>query len=332
MWMDIVGHDQIVARFEHAVREGRLATTYLFVGPGGVGKRLFARRLAECLFCSQSDDTVLQACGECESCHLMRAGNHPDLHEIDLPIDEKTKQKKRTLLLRQFVGDREHRNREGLCHDIALKPFLASRRVAVIDHADTLNEETANALLKTLEEPPPHSLLILLGTSETRQLPTIRSRAQIMRFAPLQPAQIERILLEQQLVPNAAVAKTVAELTDGGLDQAMAMAGEELWNVHTSAVEILGRPVIDSVRLADMVHQYTNSAGKDAAPRRTALAAVLNLVARHYRRQMRADPHSPHALRVVRRLDRCLEAEYQVDRNAHLQTVIQAWANDLART
>ncbi len=73
--------------------------------------------------------------------------------------------------------------REGLCHDIALKPFMGGRKVAIIDDADDLNEEGANCLLKTLEEPPPHSVLILIGTSAERQLPTIRSRARRFVFS-----------------------------------------------------------------------------------------------------------------------------------------------------
>lgn len=325
MWMDILGHDQVAHRFGRILQENRLASTYLFVGPGGVGKRLFARRLAECLFCSGAAADQLSACGTCESCRLMAAGNHPDFFEIGLPKD------KRALQIEQFVGDQQHRNRQGLCHDIALKPYLATRRVAVIDHADTFNTATANALLKTLEEPPPHSLLILVGTSESRQLPTIRSRSQVVRFAPLESGDLEQILADTGLVASPQVARTVAELADGSLDQAVAMADEELWRVHTQAVALLDRPVIDSVQLAQLVHEYSSAAGKEAGPRRSALIAVLGLVARHFRRQVRANPHAPDVLRTVRRIDRCLEAEYQVERNVHLQTVVQAWADDLAR-
>src|SRR5690606_35537516 len=113
-----------------------------------------------CLFCPNTADEELTACGQCASCQLMAAGNHPDLLEVTLKKD------KRALQIDQFVGDGEHRNREGLCHDISMRPALSNRRVAVIDHADTFNVNTANALLKTLEEPPPRSLIILIGTSE----------------------------------------------------------------------------------------------------------------------------------------------------------------------
>lgn len=325
MWMNLVGHDAIAERFRRVLSEGRLASTYLFVGPAGVGKQRFAKQLAKCLFCQNTADAELTACGACESCVLIAAGNHPDLLEVGLKKD------KRALQIDQFVGDQEHRNREGLCHDLSLKPLLASRRVAVIDHADTFNTSTANALLKTLEEPPPRSLIILVGTSETRQLPTIRSRSQVVRFAPLPSEDIARLLVDNAVVEDPQVATTVAELSDGSLDQAVTMLDPELWQVHTSTVELLGRPIVDSVKLAELVHQYSNAAGKEAEPRRQALLSVLGLVARHFRRQLRADPASPGAPRLTSRIERCLDAEYQVDRNVHLQTVIQAWADDLAR-
>ena len=325
MWMNIEGHDLLAERFAHILHEGRLASTYLFVGPGGVGKRLFARRLAECLFCSESSADTLDACGQCESCRLMAAGNHPDFIEVGLEKD------KRALQLKQFVGDKEHRHQEGLCHAISLKPYLANRRVAVIDHADTFNTETANALLKTLEEPPPRSLLILIGTSESRQLPTIRSRSQIVRFGPLEPSVLARLLLESGDVEDPQVAATVAELAEGSLDQARAMADESLWQVHTTAARLLDQPVVDSVQLAEAVHEYSNAAGKDAEPRRQAMLKVLGLVARHYRRKLRSDPNSLAAPDWIAKIDRCLDAETHVLRNVHLQTVIQSWADDLAR-
>ena len=101
--------------------------------------------------------------------HTSSSATHPDLHLVSKPAD------RGFIPLSAFIGDEAHRMREGLCHTIALKPMMGGRRVAIIDDADYLNDESANALLKTLEEPPPRSVLILIAGNLERQLPTIRS-------------------------------------------------------------------------------------------------------------------------------------------------------------
>src|SRR3990170_3414722 len=175
MWHGIEGHDEVVEQFRRTLGSGRLASTYLFVGPGGIGKRTFAVELSRCLLCLETADEELAACGRCESCRLFAAGNHPDLQLVGLP------EGKSSLAISLFIGDDQE---PGLCHHLALRPFLSARKIAVIDDADDLNPYSANSLLKTLEEPPDHSLLILIGTALSKQLPTVRSRAQIIRFRP----------------------------------------------------------------------------------------------------------------------------------------------------
>ena len=102
---------------------------------------------------------MLDACGHCPACLQAAAGSHPDLETVAKPPD------KSFLPLELLIGDKEHRMREGLCYRLSLRPLLGGRKIAVIDDADYLNAEGANSLLKTLEEPPPGSLLILIGTS-----------------------------------------------------------------------------------------------------------------------------------------------------------------------
>src|SRR5262245_33823690 len=181
------GHDALIEGFRRVVQRGRLAHAYLFAGPSGVGKRLFAGELARALLCEKPNG-ALDPCGTCPSCVQVDAGTHPDFYPAarpegahEFPID----------LMRS------------LCASFSLKSARGRGTVIVIDDADDLNEESANCFLKTLEEPPPRSVLILIGSSPQRQLPTIVSRCQVVRFAPL-PAGLVRDLLAENGVTDAA--------------------------------------------------------------------------------------------------------------------------------
>ena len=133
-------------------------------GGAGIGKRAFAEKLGSAAVL-EVPASQMAPCGTCTSCRQVIVRTHPDLITIKKPAD------KSSIPLSAFEGDDLRRMREGLCHDIALKPLMGGRRVAIVDDADYLNEETRNCLLKTLEEPPSHSVLILIGTSPDKQLP-----------------------------------------------------------------------------------------------------------------------------------------------------------------
>ena len=148
-WQGIEGHDDVAEKFRTLLSQGRLASTFLFVGPAGIGKRTFA--LGWRSRCSVRPDPFPHSipAAQCAGCQQVLAGTHPDLLRIAQPAD------KSFIPVELFIGSKEKRMQEGLCHDISLKPFMGGRRVAIIDDADYLNEEGANSLLKTLEEPPP---------------------------------------------------------------------------------------------------------------------------------------------------------------------------------
>ena len=165
IWEKIRGHTHQVDMFRRAAGRGRLSHAYLFVGPEGIGKRMFARALAQCLFCDRFDDTQLEACGECPACRQMLAGTHPDFLTVCVP-DGKSE-----LPIDLLAGPIDRRGREGLCYDLSLRPMSANRKVAVIDDTDRMNDESANSLLKTLEEPPIDSTLILISTNPDSLLP-----------------------------------------------------------------------------------------------------------------------------------------------------------------
>jgi DNA polymerase-3 subunit delta' len=325
---NILGHDAVVERFRNILARGRLASTYLFVGPPGVGKRTFAIHLAKSLFCERRADELLDPCGECPSCLQVAAGTHPDLELIERPKD------KSFIPVSTFIGEADRRMQEGLCHRLSLKPFLGGRKIAIIDDADYLNEESANCLLKTLEEPPPRSLLVLISTSVSRQLPTIRSRSQIVRFAAL-PAQIlARLLLENGVVEGAEHAQRLAEQAEGSFERAADLSDGRLWTFRKTFLARLADPGASSVRVAEEVIAYVDQAGTEAPVRREAARQVIGVALDYYRRLMRdagqrTSPQVSDTDRVARNLDRCIDALVHVDRNANQATLLAAWVDDL---
>jgi len=272
------------------------------------------------------------------------AGTHPDIEEIAKPAD------KSFLPLELLIGDKEHRAREGLCHHLALRPFMGGRRVAVIDDAASLNPEGANCLLKTLEEPPPRSVLILIGTSPARQLPTIRSRCQLVRFRPLDSTTVCELLTATGLVGDAELARRVAPASEGSLQRGVELADPALWEFRVRLYQGLAAPLFESVVFAKELSAYVEQAGRDASVRRRRLRQVLAMAADFYRAllgrltgltpgndaelQRAVEQALVHGQLDVERaaaaLDRTLTTADQVDRNANQSTLIESWADDLA--
>jgi len=343
-WHGIYEHDAVVEQFRRALERGRLASSFLFAGPAGIGKRTFALKLAQALLCGTRPPAALDPCGQCPACTQVTAGTHPDLALVARPKD------KAFIPLELLIGERNHRGREGLCHDLSLKPFMGGRKIAVIDDADYLNPEGANCLLKTLEEPPPRSLLILIGTSPAKQLPTIRSRCQLIRFRPLPAETVAELLVSRQLVEDPAEAPRLAAHCEGSLQRAMELADPELWSFRDRLYQRLADPMLDSVRLAKAVLAFVDEAGKQAAARRARLRQVMQFAAGFYRQLLRAQsgaapPADAELQRFIEQaaeqrsgdgqsaalcLDRCLEAIAQIDRNANQATLIETWLDDLA--
>jgi DNA polymerase-3 subunit delta' len=341
----IEGHDAVRQRFCRSLETGRLASTFLFVGPEGIGKRSFALGLSQALLCTNSaTGDSLEACGRCESCRLIVAGTHPDLLRISRP------EGKSFIPVELFIGPQEKRMREGLCHDIAMKPFLGGRKIALIDDADYLNMEGANSLLKTLEEPPPRCVMILIGTSAARQLPTIRSRCQIVRFNELSPEVMQKLILEQGLAASEREAAELTVLAGGSLAKASELAEAEVRAFRERFFERLSKGTIDSIGLAQELGVSVDSVGKDASARRARLRQVLGWGVDFYRELMRAasgvepqgDPvllrHTAQAAQqmtdgnlAAECVARCLEALEQLDRNANTSTLLACWLDDLER-
>ncbi len=343
-WHGVAGHDPIVERFRRAVSRNRLASTFLFVGPAGIGKRTFAVKLAQALLCQTNPEAALEPCGLCDSCQQVAAGTHPDLLRVAKPKD------KSEIPIKLLIGDGERRMREGMCYDISLKPFMGGRRIAIIDDADLLNEEGANCLLKTLEEPPPRSVLILIGTSANKQYSTIRSRSQIVRFRPLPQDTVAQLLIEHQLIDDPATAARLAGYSDGSVQQALELADPALWTFRNDLLTRLTRPIFSGVRVAESTVAFVKEAGTDAPPRRARCRQLIGFAVEFYRQLLRtlagSEPATDAELqtlidravsnwpadedRIAACLNRCLEALGHIDRNANQNTMLECWLDDLA--
>ncbi len=324
--LPVYEHQEPRRRFERTLARGRLASTYLFAGPPGIGKRAFARLLSASLLCGRTGPTEFAACGECESCRLFAAGNHPDFFEVRRPKG------KSTLPLELFIGDKEHRNQQGLCHDISLKPYLSGRRIAIIDDADYLSTESANCLLKTLEEPPPHSLLILIGASVSKQLPTIRSRCQIVRFSPLSSESVARVLQEQNLIEEDEDAQALAADSGGSVSVALAARDRQARAFQATLVTHLSKESFDPIRLATEAIAFAAEAGSEASARRDRLAGLIQDTLGFYRDAMlRSSELGTNPDAAIRCLELCLEAEQALARNANQATLVQTWLTNLWR-
>lgn len=325
MLSTIQGHEEVTQHFAASLQRNRLASTYLFVGPESVGKRTLALALAKSLLCTTSPPDSLDACGICDSCQLCGGGTHPDLLIVQKPDG------KSTLPLSLFVGEGDKRNREGLCHDISLKPFVGRRRIAIIDDADDLGIESANCLLKTLEEPPPRSVIILIGTSLSRQLPTIRSRSQVIRFGELNIEQIAAILRAEALLPKEQIA-AAAEQSAGTLKRALAATDEtsrQLSECVTNMITRPGSPVV----FAQEIIALSAAGNADPPTKRVRLRTALDTAIAAYRTALRQSVEDPASVEVyTKQLDHALAALDALARNANQATLVQTWANQLVRT
>ena len=209
---DILGQERVLGYLKAALSRGRLAHAYLFLGPEGVGKESVARALAAALNCAEPREDG-DACGSCPSCIRLAAGTNPDF----MVIYPTSKGRQPQIKIEQI---REFRR------VTAYPPVAGGWRVALVKPAETLNDAAANALLKTLEEPPPRHLLILTAGVEADLFPTVVSRCQTLAFTPLPYPLITEELQRRGLSPSQAT--LLAALSGGSLGRALALDPEDL--------------------------------------------------------------------------------------------------------
>jgi DNA polymerase-3 subunit delta' len=194
----IIGHERQKNILRRALSNQRIAHAYLFDGPDGIGKRLVALALARALLCQTG-----QGCGICPPCRKVDHNNHLDIHLLDADGT--------TIKIDQV---------RALQREMALRPLEGLFRICLIDGAEHFNPAAANALLKTLEEPQPNTVIILLSSKPEALLTTIRSRCQRLPFQRL-PKQRLTEILSDRLDLDETEAAVLAALSDGSFKKAL---------------------------------------------------------------------------------------------------------------
>jgi DNA polymerase-3 subunit delta' len=264
MW-SIIGHTAALGALERALASDRPPHAWLFSGPEGVGKAAVALEFAAALNCIGAPD--VRPCGECRSCRDTLAGRHTDVELVapggicDEP-DHRDHPDSRDLRICQI---------RRVEHLLALSPYSARRRIAIIDAADTLHVEAANAFLKTLEEPPTGSVIILLAEREDRLPETVLSRCRRLAFAPIERATIERTLAERGATPEDA--ETIAAAAAGRLGWALrALEDPGLLQERAQMLDAAVR--IAHAGRAERFGWARDAAGRDAAVRERYLREI----------------------------------------------------------
>ena len=227
----LIGNEAVKGSLRRLVEGGRVPHGLLFAGPAGVGKREFALELARALICSDA------GCGDCAVC--TRIGS------FDLPTSDKSDDFKRVFLSgHPDVGIVVAHKRtipvdsiRELEREANFRPFEATRRVFIVDEAEKMNDAAANALLKTLEEPPETTSLILVSSRPDSLLQTIRSRCQTIRFAPVAEGEIEKFLSATGRTNEDA--RLAARVSGGSIGRAISIDLEEFRRVRDAMLGVV---------------------------------------------------------------------------------------------
>ncbi|MDK2902391.1 MAG: polymerase subunit delta [Clostridiales bacterium] len=220
---DIIGQDSIIKELKEALAHQTISHAYIFEGPAGAGKSTLANAFCQAIVCEEH-----KPCGVCGACRRFEAGTHPDYKVIapeknTIGVDK----------IRELIGD------------IYINPYMADRKVYVIDQAQSMTVQAQNALLKTLEDPPPYAVIILLTTGADNLLPTVVSRCLIYKLKPVPLTHVEDILI-RLFNASPGDAKQAAAASDGIIGKAISIINDSAWQaLRRSALNNLQNIVRD---------------------------------------------------------------------------------------
>lgn len=290
---DIIGHRPAVRLLQRVLARGEDTGTFLIVGEAGIGKNTLARAFAMAAACLSPNQDPFDACGQCASCRRALAGSHPEIVTVP-PAGEQTQ-------IWQF-WDREGKPPGVLQRAVGFAPVVGRKRVFIVERADTLTEAAANSLLKVLEEPPPYVLFILLAVHASRLLPTVVSRARMLRLSLVASEELAAGLQRAASVPIDQ-ARILAAASGGRPGVALCMAAregtsEEIDLVMDWVASVTAAPALAAPQLADALRRLAgHSRGAPPEPaeaagdeqtgsdrlQRGSAAAILDIAAILYR-------------------------------------------------
>ena len=219
-FLDIYGHEKQIVILKQALAQNRVGHSYLFSGVDATGKKTLALEFAKVVNCEKSEE-INDSCGKCPACLKISRNNHPDIFFIEAEG--------------QFIRISAIREIQG---QMTFRPMEGRKRVFVIDDADRMNEQAANALLKTLEEPTPANILILV-TAKPYTLPsTIISRCRHMRFNPVAIDTVAKFLIERKNMEKQN-ALLLAGLSGGSIGQALELNKEDVIACRAEILKML---------------------------------------------------------------------------------------------
>jgi DNA polymerase-3 subunit delta' len=261
----IAGHSRLLSLLSRVIARDAMPPAVLMAGPAGVGKRRTAMAVAQAMNCLQprsSAEFERDACGECTACKRIARGVHPDVILVQpgdsgsIKIDQ----------LRDVI-DRSH-----------YRPFEGKRRVVIMDEADAAGADAQSALLKTLEEPPSASVFILVSSMPDALLPTVLSRCPRLRFGPLTPAEVARVLMQDHGYSEQD-ARAAAADADGSIGRALESQSEDLTEAREAAERILQETAgnTDPVKRIHLARDLTDGKGTPAEERNRLAVQLRSL-------------------------------------------------------
>ena len=305
----VIGKEEVIGHLTTAVIKKKLSHAYIFQGEDGSGKPLVAKIFAKALQCEKNraimeagqELTDINPCCECASCKKADGGNHPDIH----------------ILTHEKVSIGVDDIRVQINQDIQIKPYEGGKKIYIIPDAERMTEQAANALLKTIEEPPEYALILLLTDNIYRMLPTIQSRCIQIGFKPVSPDKVKRYLMEHHHIPDY-LAETSARFSQGNIGRAVRYAvNEEFLEVKEDVLHLLR--YIDEMTLHEIM-----AAVKKLATHKGEINDYIDLMLLWYRDVLMLKVTNNPNLLIYRQEIKWLKEQSKTRSYENIQMIIEA--------